>query len=142
MSKWKIPPSQRRKDDPDGEGTPEQQALGDWMLTFSEHWQSAYQAVGLLGYKDPILLATPFEGLNKPPPEFRVIERSDYKQIPLPDSLMRTFKEPADPGRFYCLATRAHVGSFIGAMAPSPKTPSELPHVTVARWGSDVGIKI
>jgi hypothetical protein len=138
MSKWK-----RRQDDPDEDGIPQQQAaLGDWLLKFSEHWQSAYQIVGLLGYKYPVLLANPLDGFDKPPPEFVVFERSDYKQIPLPDSLMRPFKEPADPGRFYCLVTKKDMGSFIGAMLPSPKKPSELPHVVVARWGSDKGIKI
>lgn len=139
MAKWNISPSQRRKQD-GGEG---QQALGDWMLKYREHWQSAYQiVVALLGYKDPILIASPHDGLDQPPPEFRVVERRAYKDIPLPDYLMQTFKEPADPGRFYCMASGSRYGSFIGVMLPSPNNPSELPNVVVARWGSDAGIRI
>jgi hypothetical protein len=108
------------------------------MRRHRRHWQAAHANLTKMGLKDHVLIAMPWDDWEKPP-EIKCMPRSEALKLPLPAYLLEPFKEPPVEDRFYCLATSGQVGTYMGMMASEG---GYLPNVTIAPWGSDIGMII
>jgi hypothetical protein len=127
----RVPPSQR----PERQKIPE--TLGNWMLRHRRHWQAAHAVLTKMGETDQVLIATPSHDWEKPP-EIHFLPRADAARLPL-GCLEDELREPPVDDRFYCVATAKAIGTYVGMMAPEG---GYLPKVTIAPWGSHVGLMV
>jgi hypothetical protein len=89
-----------------------------------------------MGYKDQVLISSPGKDREEAP-YICFLPRSEATRLPLPAYLLGSLTEPPVEGRFYILATSKAAGTYIGLMAPDG---GYLPKVTMAPWGSELGI--
>jgi hypothetical protein len=89
-----------------------------------------------MGYQDQVLISSPAKDWEEAP-YICFLPRSEAMRLPLPAYLLGYLTEPPVEGRFYILATSKAAGSYIGLMAPDG---GYLPKVTIAPWGSEVGM--
>lgn len=139
----KTPPSKREERQfPPGCGP---DLLGQWLLRFRKHWQATYHVAKVAQAKQPILIATPYSGLQKPPEQITFVEWDKRYSLALPLEFVKdSFEDPPPDDRFYCLATAKTgpvTGSYVGLMQPSPTT-HDLPIVVVGEYGSEHGVKV
>ena len=103
MSKKQKPPSERGNT---GDGI---QRLAHWVALYRKQWQSAYRVSVNHGISDVIIVSTPYnDDHTEEPEQFSILPRTErnylYDKMP---GLKPGLDEPAKPGRFYCVATRA-----------------------------------
>ena len=128
MSKKRKPPSERGNT---GDGI---RRLAHWVALYRKQWQSAYRVSVNHGLSDVVIVSTPYnDDHSEEPEQFSFLPRTErnylYNKIP---GLKPGLDEPAKPGRFYCVATKAGgrcEGTYLAEiMIAAPDT--KLPPVT------------